>query len=231
MKKSILSTPIDFDKSDFLSLLSLSAGYSIATQIKMGELVIGGSGWNVDIKNGTIKFGEKVVSSGVLGSESEQSDTWLWSWANTESGLPEIASAPSRRAKKLLSQCEEFSNPKFMLDELHSGHNLSVVCCGVNEDNLCYYRCHYNGGAVFVTVKNLPEEVFAPLPVQEFLKQYLDILSTLYCDHKLLCAGFLHQSGYRFEVRESTIYADVGGYAVKFDFENIGELERLVNIS
>ena len=40
-KRSILNCPIDFDKSDFLHLVSLSVGYSIKCQTAMGELVIG----------------------------------------------------------------------------------------------------------------------------------------------------------------------------------------------
>lgn len=231
MKKSVLDCPIYFDKSDFLSLLSLSAGYSIACQNKMGELVIGDNGWNVDIKGGTIRFGERVFKSGVLGSESHESGTWLWGWANTEGGLPEIASAPSRRAKKLLPDVAEFINGKFMLDELHTGHNLAMVCCGISKDAMCYYRCPYNGGAAFVTVSGLPEEVFSPLPIQEFMNQYIQIISSLYCDHRLLAAGFLFQNGNDFHAERDNIAANFENITLRFDFETIDGMSRLVNIS
>ncbi|MBQ4165555.1 MAG: hypothetical protein IJD85_04450 [Oscillospiraceae bacterium] len=231
MKRSVLDCPIEFDKSDFLSLLSLSAGYSIACQNKMGELVIGDNGWNVDIKGGTIRFGERVFKSGVLGSESHESGTWLWGWANTEGGLPEIASAPSRRAKKLLPNVAEFINGKFMLDELHTGHNLAMVCCGISEDLMCYYRCPYNGGAAFVTVSELPDEVFSPLPIQEFVNQYMQIVSSLYCDHRLLAAGFLFQNGNDFQVERDSIAAKFENITLRFDFETIDGMSRVVNIS
>ena len=231
MKRSILDCPIEFDKSDFLSLLSLSAGYSIACQNKMGELVIGDNGWNVDIKGGTIRFGERVFKSGVLGSESHESGTWLWGWANTEGGLPEIASAPSRRAKKLLPDVAEFINGKFMLDELHTGHNIAMVCCGISEDAMCYYRCPYNGGAAFVTVSGLPEEVFSPLPIQEFVNQYMQIISSLYCDHRLLAAGFLFQNGNDFQAEHDSIAAKFDNITLRFDFETIDGMSRVVNIS
>lgn len=231
MKRSVLDCPIEFDKSDFLSLLSLSAGYSIACQNKMGELVIGDNGWNVDIKGGTIRFGERVFKSGVLGSESHESGTWLWGWANTEGGLPEIASAPSRRAKKLLPDAAEFINGKFMLDELHTGHNLAMVCCGISEDAMCYYRCPYNGGAAFVTVSGLPEEVFSPLPIQAFVNQYMQIISSLYCDHRLLAAGFLFQNGNFFQAERDHITAKFESITLRFDFETIDGISRVVNIS
>ncbi len=231
MKRNILNTPTHFDKNDFLSLLSLSAGYAIACQNKMGELVIGENGWNVDVKGGTIKFGESIFKSGVLGSESHESGTWLWAWENTEAGLPEIAAAPSRRAKKALPDCPEFINGKFMLDELHTGHNLAMVSCGVSDEDICYYRCPYNGGAAFVTVKGLPEVVFEPLSASDFMKQYIEIISSFYCDHRLLLAGFLYQSGYSFEERDGAVLANIAGRAVTFRFEAADGLCRVVDIS
>lgn len=229
-KRSILDTPIDFDRSSFFDLLSLSVGRSIITQDAMGELVIGDNGWNVDVKSGTIRFGEQTFRSGVLGSESESSGTWLWGWANTESGLPEIASAPSRRAKKLLPECPEFINGKFSLDELHTGHNLSMVCCGVSEKQLCYYRCNYNGGAAFVTVEGLPEEVFAPVSAEQLLRRYMEIISVFYCDHRLLAAGMLYQNGNDIETIENIITASFGNRKAKFLFENAGGISRLADV-
>lgn len=229
-KRSILNCPIEFDRTDFLHLLSLSVGRSIACQNKMGELVIGDNGWNVDVKNGTMNFGEAVFRSGVLGSESEQSGTWLWSWANTESGLAEIVCAPSRRAKKALPDTPEFQNGKFMLDELHTGHNLAMVSCAVAEKNICYYRCPYSGGAAFVTVEGLPDEVFAALDAQSFVKQYMEIVSCFYCDHRLLAAGFLYQNGTDFTSTPASITAHFPERDVTLLFEPFEGLSRLTDL-
>lgn len=229
-KRSILNCPIDFDKGSFLDLVSLSAGRAIACQNAMGELVIGENGWNADVKGCTIKFGERVFRSGVLGSESESSGTWLWGWANTEGGLPEIASAPSRRAKRALPDCPEFQNGKFMLDELHTGHNLAMVCCGVSEKNLCYYRCPYSGGAAFVTVEGLPEEVFAPLEAESLIRLYMEIISSYYCDHRLLAAGMLYQNGNAFEASANAITAQLSDRTAEFSFEPAQGLSRLADM-
>lgn len=228
---SILTTPIDFDKSDFLSLLSLSAGSAILRQKRMGELVIGKNGWNVDVKNRLIRFGENTFDCGIIGSESYSSQTWLWGWANTESGLPENAFAPSRRAKRNLPGCEEFSTAKFSLDELHSGHNLSMTTVGVAEKNVCYYRCPYEGGALFVQINDLPEKIFEPASFLEIANQIVEIIGSLYCDHRLLCAGMLHQNGYKLEASENEISASDGTSILRTQFENVGGLYRTVGIN
>lgn len=189
--RNILNCPTEFDKKDFFSLLSLSAGAAIARQNAMGALVIRDSGWNVDVKNGRIAFGERIFDCGIIGTESEAAGTWLWGWANKESGLPERASAPARRAAKLMKDVPEFANPSFMLDELHNGHNVSMVCCEAAESDVCYYRCPYDGGALFVQISGLPEDVFAPLPPEKLARQYLEVIQSFYCDHRLLAAGML----------------------------------------
>lgn len=230
-KIGILTTPVKFDKSDYLSLLSLSAGAAVSRQKKMGELVIGENGWNVDVKNRCVKFGEKEFGCGIIGSESYISNTWLWGWANTESGVPEICFAPSRRAKRSLTECAEFRTEKFMLDEVHTGHNLSMITVGASEKNVCYYRCPYDGGALFVQIEGLPESVFAPISLDELAREFLEIIGSFYCDHKLLAAGFLHQNGCSFEDGGNYLSSTAGSRTLRLDFENTEELFRVVNIS
>ena len=230
-KIGILTTPVSFDKGDYLSLLSLAVGAAVSRQKKMGELVIGENGWNVDVKNRRIKFGESEFDCGIIGSESYQSNTWLWGWANTESGVPEICFAPSRRAKRNLPECEEFLTGKFMLDEIHTGHNLSMITVAASEKNACYYRCPYDGGALFVQIEGLPESVFAPISLDELAREFLEIIRSFYCDHKLLAASFLHQNGYSFEDGGDFISAAGGMRTIRFDFEEIDGIFRVVNIS
>lgn len=236
-KIAIMSTPIDFDKTDFLSLLSLSVGTSVAQQKRMGELVIGDNGWNVDLRNGEIAFGDRSFKCGILGTESHTSNTWLWGWAHTESGLPENAAAPSRRAKRNLAECEEFITAKFGLDEVRTGHNLSMAAVGAAEKNVCYYRCPYNDGALFVQIEGLPDEVFEPLPIDALTRQFVEVISSFYCDHRLLAAGMLYQNGFSLTEEMSadggfsSIVGKDGTRAVRFEFENVGGLFRTVNIS
>ena len=224
---NILDCPIKFDKNSFFDLVSLSAGAAIARQLAMGEIVIGKSGWNVDIKNGRISFGDKSFDSGVLGTESESSHTWLWGWANKESGLPERAAAPARRASKTLKDVPEFANASFWLDELHNGHNIAMVCCGITDGNTCYYRCPYDGGALFVQISGLPDEIFAPLAPEVLARQYLQVIQSLYCDHRLLAAGMLWLNGHDF--KESASRIEGGG--ITFDFEEAGGITRVANVS
>ncbi len=231
-KISLLDCPVWFDKTNMLDVLSLAAGRSFLCQNRMGEKIVGNNSWGLDPMKGLIRFGNREFNAGVLGTESEIQNTWLWSWAHTESGLPERTVAASRRAKRSLPELPEFQTGKFMLDELHNGHDLAIISVGASEENLCYYRCPYDSGAAFVTVSGLPEEIFAPADDREFLRQYIEIIGGFYCDHFLLAAGFLHQNGTPFIFEKNVIVADFGGRKIRFTFEMIeDDLSRVTDIS
>lgn len=229
---SVLDCPVYFDRTSMLDMLSLSAGFTIMCQNRMGASVVGENDWRLNPTEGLIRFGSCEFPADIIGSESSIQNTWLWSWAHTESGLPEKVTAASRRAKRALPDLPEFQTGKFMLDEIHNGHDLLMICCGVSEEHRCYYRCPYDGGAAFVMISGLPEEIFAKAEAQEFMRQYIDIISGFYCDHRLLAAGFLHQNGTPFIVAENTITADFGSRNIRFAFEDAGDdVSRVVDIS
>lgn len=231
-KISLLDCPVWFDKTSMLDMLSLAAGRSFLCQNRMGEKIVGQANWGLDPMKGVIRFGEREFTAGVLGTESTIQNTWLWSWAHTESGLPERSVAVSRRVRRALPDLPEFQTGKFMLDELHNGHALAMISVGAFGENLCYYRCPYDGGAAFVTVSGLPEEIFAPADAQEFLRQYIEIISGFYCDHRLLAAGFLHQNGTPFTAGENFIAADFDNRKIRFTFEQTEDgLSRVMDIS
>lgn len=232
VNRTILECPVKFDRTSFFDLFSLSAAAMISRQNKMGELVVGDNNWSYDIRNRQLAFGGNRFSAGILGTENEREHTWLWAWANTESNLPELAAAPSRRARRALAGVQEFSEGKFMLeDELHTAHNLAMVSCAVNDKPVCYYRCPYDGGAMFVQPEGLPVEVFAPVSQTDLMRTFLEVIGALYCDHRLLAAGFLYMNGNEFIEEEDSITAQIDGRRLKFTFEKVGELSRTADIS
>lgn len=229
---SVLDCPIYFDKTNMLDMLSLSAGRAILCQNRMGERIVADNSWGLNPTDGIIRFGDKQFRAGILGTESTIQGTWLWSWAHTESGLPEKSVAESCRAKKNLPELPEFQTGKFELDEMRSGHNLAMIACAATRENLCYYRCPYDGGAAFVTISGLPDDIFAPADQPEFLRQYIEIISGFYCDHRLLAAGFLWQNGTPFVCDENSVTADFGHIRLRFLFESAQDgLNRVLDIS
>lgn len=228
---SVLNCPAAYDKTSFFDILSLSAGYTLLCQNRLGERIIGENNCAVNPKEGIIRFGEREFPAEILGYVSSYRNTWLWSWAHTESGLPEKIAADSRRIKRTAPDLPEFRTGKFSLDELHSGHNIAMAACGISEQRMCYYRFPAEGTDVFFTIHNLPDDIFTPPTASEFISQYMEIVGGLYCDHRLLAAGFLYKSGIEFECSDSEITAKFGGESVTLRFDNSFEAPRIADIS
>lgn len=226
---SALTTPIEYDSGDFMSVLSLCLGTVVARQNRLGEF-IGKRNWSVEVSKRVIKFGLHKYTIGLIGTESEYSYTWLWGWANTGSGLPEGFAEPGERVRSMLPNCHAMTEPKLELDKLYMGHNLSTVTVGTADKNVCYYRCPYEGGAMFVQIEGLPDKLFKPLTLAEIAGLHTDIISSYDCAHKLLAAGMLHRNGYAFTDNGSSITSEFGGRTLRFDFEEVGGFWRTSNI-
>lgn len=81
-------------------LIERYGGIVLEKQLDFGEY-IGTAGWNIDMTKEEIRFGNDLIFSiQVLGTISHSSQTWLWAWANTKSGLSESVIQQALQLKK-----------------------------------------------------------------------------------------------------------------------------------
>ena len=221
-KKSILNIPIKVDFSDIYSLDDLTIGTGVARQRAFGQ-VIGKCDWSVDLDEMTITFGDKTFGCSIIGSESDVSDTWLWGWANPHNGCTEEQTAAGIQAREALSECDEFTVPSYELDETRNGHTLSMIITALSEENVAYYRCPYDGGALYVQVKGLPDEAFAPTSVPDIASDAMQIIQGMECDHLLIFAGMLYQNGYEFTATDTALDCYFGEGKLHVDLELVDD--------
>jgi len=73
----------------FAEQFATHAATSFARQRTLADF-LGEHHWQVDMDAGTVDFGAgRTYAIQLLGTESQGDDTWLWAWANEESGLPD----------------------------------------------------------------------------------------------------------------------------------------------
>jgi hypothetical protein len=97
----------------------------------------------------------------ILGTESESSDTWLWSWANSASNIPEQQLQAARALKELgeAEGIEELTVSKLPRQRL-SSHLLGAVALGV-LNKPAYYRAKTEGSALLCLID---DPTFPALP-------------------------------------------------------------------
>lgn len=177
---------------EYFDSLSACIGPARLRQHAFGRLVVRDQDWNVDFSRGVIRFGEDTYPVQFLGTESEVSHTWLWAHVNP-GDFPE---AVLKRGIRFYEQCvaegmEELRQEELPLTPLVNGHNIASMAASTTEGGACYYRCPYENGAAFVLVTGLPDDVFAPAPVQEVVSAAADLIRQFPLNHGILMSNLL----------------------------------------
>jgi hypothetical protein len=124
---------------------------SFDKQLYLANL-IGEADWHLDMAAGLLSFGDRHRwHVQLLGTEANESQTWLWAWANEASGIPTqlLGSALTLRMLGEAQGIPELAEAEVPLNEVN-GHVLAMIGSGVCRAD-AYYRCPYEGGAAFAS--------------------------------------------------------------------------------
>jgi hypothetical protein len=125
---------------------------ALARQLRFGA-AMAGLDWGIDMAAGELRYGTRhVFDIQFLGSESSETGTWLWAWANPsiEDG-PVLEVARKLRALGAKRTIEAFTESSFPVAELGDGFVLTVVSQSIAKAPL-FYRCETGGGWAYFLV-------------------------------------------------------------------------------
>ena len=154
-KKEIDSSRFNlFEKESFETLEELieqNAGLSFEKQLIFGEL-IGSENWNLDMGKGSISFGTLEFPIQIIGSLAFHNNSWMWGWANTQSGMPENLLIQSNQLKEIGQDknIKELSEGHFNVEEGFE-HKIGMMACGIFNSK-SYYCANYGEGTLVVTI-------------------------------------------------------------------------------
>jgi len=147
--------------SRFVDLYHQHIAASFDKHVQLEELLGDDWSWNLDMRTALLTLtvkGEAIeIPFQVLGSESHVSGTWLWSWANQASNLPDnvLAAASRLRAQGEEQDIPELAEAQLPLEAV-SGHMLSLVAAGICGADAFFCGPYENGG-VFLLLENFPQ--------------------------------------------------------------------------
>lgn len=219
------------DKSDWLKVFSACLGKMMVIQNNASKFVVKDRNWNVDFAQGYIAFGEDRYPVQFIGSESSNSNTWMWGWNNVNNFPENLISL----SNEVLNKGEEWNlDPlrlaQFDLNDIFNGHNLSIVACGISKDNYFYYRGPHSGGAVFMAVGNVPSEVNAPVNISEFANLTMQCIQQYPIDHKIFVESLLQWNKTKFDWDKDTLIAHFT-QDLYISFEQSGEYYRITEMN
>jgi hypothetical protein len=211
------------------SLFHRHAATAFDKQSHLADL-IGSADWHFDLASGVLSFGDRYAwSAQLLGTESDETGTWLWAWANPSPGLAPALLAAAHALKELGEQCsiEELIRPQLPLREI-DGHFLATIASGLGLAD-AYFRAPYDGGAAFLLVKDeaFPRPDVPPLlRIATLFPQALAALDL--GDHKVALTHYLAYHRLTGEAAaETLVVRDDDGQVLTAAFDEYQRLTRL----
>lgn len=159
------------------------------------DMAVGTQDWELDLDGGTIEFTTRrrglmrrrtseVFRISLLGTVSEQSNSWQWSWANADLVGHSATSAAERvRSAGLEKGIAELVAPRISLESA-SAAALAVVATSISG-GAAFYRCPYDGGAGFVALLD-------PLLPSSEGSRVMELVSTVMTATAMVGAEFDH---------------------------------------
>ncbi|KAF9952378.1 hypothetical protein BGZ72_006328 [Mortierella alpina] len=178
--------------------------------------------WQCDLREQSLTFGSKYrFNMQVIGTQSTSANTWMWGWANRLS----VPVATARASEELLAlgrreNIPEFTQSILPITEDINGDKLMLIASGICNGN-AYYRGPYDGGAVFMLIRDLdfPRETVNPairIPVV-FCQASMAVTIS---DHKVAFRHYVHYYQGNAEETDDTIRAEFdNGSRIEAKFE------------
>lgn len=203
----------------------------------------GKTGWAFDLNTGVLAFrrpheGPLQLNVQVLGTESDDDKTWLWSWAN-DSGVPPTLTALALQLRQLgdAGNIEEFTSATLPITPQVNAARISLVASGVLRAG-AYFRAPYPRGAAYLLIKDSKYKRSVTRPIQRVSKAFPLFLSKHFvADQRAAFVAYL--KFYRLDIHEedgrvlATVKATARGLQMLGQQQLVAEFDaanRLVNL-
>ena len=206
---------------------------SFVTSVEKQEIfseMVEGLGWSCDMLEGKLTFGEdKVFDIQILGTYSENEKSWLWAWANTQSGIPEKFLQTSLAVKALgeAYKVEDFTTPKMEV-ESDPGVFFSTIASVMTGES-CYVPLTFKGIIVYVTITS--EEAVSKARTSPALicSHFSQVAANYTFPHKYSLFFYLKAKGYEVELPGNNVVAKNGEDQILGIFDLKGRLMKISN--
>ncbi|WP_435181816.1 DUF6882 domain-containing protein [Cellulophaga omnivescoria] len=210
----------------FNDLVVANAGLSFEKQFVFAD-VIGDNGWQLDMGTATIVFGDLSFPIQVIGSLSFNDNSWMWGWANKQSGIPESLLLQSNKLKQFgeTHSIKELIEPHFNVEE-NFEHKMGMVACGLFNSK-SYYCANYGQGTLVVTIDDTKIPAIDKNKLEKVLTIFPQLISAIALDHKQALKNYLIDRDFKLQILDNKIEGLKDGKVITAKFDDLDRLESL----
>jgi len=156
----------------------------------LGEHVL-----DLDLDAGTARFNDLAIPFQVLGTESENSLTWLWAWADEQAEVPDSLLSSAREVKAWGEKegLPEFTLPAIDLNRA-DGTMLSLISSEVCKAS-GFYRDPFEGGSLFLLLSGIALDDQLVFDRQGLVRQLGDLASRYDFNHRNALLSYIRLKG------------------------------------
>lgn len=214
------------DFNTFLELLDQNAASSLEKQFLFGD-IIESKPWQLDMSLGTISFEELTFPIQIIGSLSFNNNSWMWGWANTQSGIPENLLIQSNQLKNIGTDknITELTDAHFQVTEGFE-HKIGMIACGLFNSK-CYYCANYGQGTLVVTIDSdlIPE--IDTNKAEKVLTHFPQVISSIDVNHKNAFINYLIDKEFQIAITPNTVEGMKNESTITANFDTLGRLTSL----
>lgn len=174
--------------NDYLEQYAL---ISLEKRDKLASMV-GENLHELDLDAGIIRFSRDLAFPfQVLGTESDNSLTWLWAWAEEQTEIPEMLIQASLDLRHWGAQegLREFTIPSIDLTRA-DGNAVAMVSTQISQAN-SYFRDSYEGGAAYLLIFENSIDNEPSFDRASLLRHLSDIIARYDLNHRNLLWSYL----------------------------------------
>ncbi len=208
----------------FQTYIERYALLSLEKQDKL-ESLIGEHLHELDLDAGVIRFDRFQFPMQVIGTESDNTLTWLWAWSDEHTELPSnlMQSAIQLRTWGAGEGLSEFTMPSVDLNRA-DGNAISLIAAEVCRAS-CFYRDSYEGGAVYLLLFDAMIDGGPSFDRQRLVRRLADLLSRYDLNHRNTLLYYLAAKKLSPASTESAISCELGsGERLIAEFDEAGHL-------
>ena len=202
---------------------------SLEKQEKLSR-VIGDHLSYLDINEGMVRCNDDLVFPfQVLGTQSDNTLTLLWAWAEEQTEIPESITDVALKLRDWGMQAglREFTIPSVDVNRV-DGYIIALIATEVCKAS-CFYRDHYEGGAAFVLLFDRRIDAQPAFDRMGLTRTFQDLIAQYEFNHRNALLSYLRMKNLPFSEDGGIINFKLeSGEDLQMDFDENGAL-RSVN--
>ena len=212
--------------NDFQDLVEQNAGLSFEKQMIFGD-VIGSSAWELDMGKGKIFFGALEFPIQIIGSLAFNNNSWMWGWANTQSGMPENLLKQSNQLKEIgeNKNIQKLIDGHYNVDEGFE-HKIGMLACGLFKAK-SYYCANYGQGTLVVTIDDNKIPEVDKNRLEKIMSNFPQLISGTDLNHKNAFLNYLIDRDFELSISENKIEGLRNNKIVLAEFDELDRLKSL----